>query len=88
MCRWVDSFTVDESARQDKALDDAIKNSNRSQLFNFIFNGTIVVLTFVAFLVTGDPTAFLGFLLPGISVISNVYIEVRGGKEGKQSADD
>lgn len=88
MCRWVDSFTVDESARQDRALDETIKNSNRSQYFNFVFNGAIVVLTFVAFLMTGDAAAFLGFLLPGISVISNVYIEVKGGKEEKPPADD
>lgn len=88
MCRWVDSFTVEESRRQNRAVDAAIRNANRAQIYNFVFNAVVVVLTFVAFLVTGEAAAFLGFALPGVSIAANVAIDAKEKKGAENNAEN
>lgn len=85
ICRWNDSFTIDESRRQDRALDTAIRNANVASIASIAFNMLTTLGTIVAFVMTRDPYMLAGLALPGLSIAGNIAISIR--RESKEDDD-
>jgi len=72
ICRWNDAFTVDESARQDRLVDNEIKQQNRGVILTFILMWGFIVAAFASFLVTRHAASF-GFLcVPIVNSLGNL----------------
>ena len=85
ICRWNDSFTIDESRRQDIALDAAIRNANIASIASIAFNTLTTFGTIIAFVLTRDPHMLAGFALPGLSIVGNIAVSIREkGKDDEE----
>lgn len=76
MCRWNDAFTVDESKRQDKLVDNEIKQQNRGSWMTFFLLILFSVMSFVAFIITRDAASFWMLSVPVANVIGNLVVPV------------
>ena len=72
ICRWNDAFTLDESARQDRLVDNEIKQQETSVAMTFVLVVGFGIAAFVAFMVTRDIASF-GFLsVPLLNFLSGL----------------
>lgn len=75
-CKWNDSYTSDESHRQDKLVAAEIQQSKASLWITTMLIGSSMLLAFITFIITGSAWSF-GFLaVPLISIIANVFMPV------------
>lgn len=73
ICRWNDSFTVEESARQDKLVESEIKQQEQGAAMTFVLMCFFGVASLIAFLATGNVASF-GFLsVPVINILGNLF---------------
>ena len=72
ICRWNDAFTIDESKRQDKLVDNEIKQQRAASIMTFMLILVFAVLSFGAFIVTRDPNSFWLLSVPVVNVIGNL----------------
>lgn len=76
MCQWNDAFTIDESKRQDRLVDNEIKQANIGTWISAVLFLVSMVFSLVCFLKTGSGWSF-GFLaVPVMSVLSNMLTPV------------
>ena len=76
MCRWNDAFTIDESKRQDKLVDNEIKQQNRGAWMTFALLILFSVMSFIAFMVTKNAASFWMLSVPVANVIGNLIVPV------------
>lgn len=72
ICRWNDAWTIDESKRQDRLVDNEIRQSRVGTILTFVLMVFFGVLTLCSFLITGNVASF-GFLaVPVLNVLGNM----------------
>ncbi len=91
ICRWNDAFTVDESARQDRLVDNEIKQQETGVAMTFVLVVAFGLAAFVSFLITRDIASF-GFLsVPLLNFLGNLFKPVLSkssrGEEGQRQGD-
>lgn len=74
MCKWNDAFTIDESKRQDKLVDNEIEQQNRGSWMTFILLILFSLMSFIAFMVTKDGASFWMLSVPVANVIGNLIV--------------
>ena len=72
MCRWNDAFTIDESQRQDRLVDNEIKQASKSMWITFVLFLVTMVLSFVSFIWTTSGWSFSFLAVPVMSMVSNM----------------
>ena len=76
ICRWNDAFTIDESKRQDRLVDNEIEQAKRGPILSMIMLTIFSLLAFVSFLVTRETASFWFLAVPVVSVIGNLIVPV------------
>lgn len=84
MCRWNDSFTIDESRRQDRLVDNEIRQQNMGSWMTFALLVFFSILAFAAFMLTGSPHSFWFMTVPVANVIGRLFRPVfsRSSRKG------
>lgn len=72
MCRWNDAFTVDESARQSKLVENEIKQQDRASWMTFFLMIVFSAFSLICFLITRDAASFLFLSVPVANVIGSL----------------
>lgn len=87
MCRWNDAFTIDESQRQDRLVDNEIKQASKSMWITFVLFLVTMVLSFVSFIWTTSGWSFSFLAVPVMSMVSNMTKPVfsRSSREGNKN---
>ena len=76
ICRWNDAFTVDESARQNRLVDNEIKQQETGVALTFVLVLAFGLAAFVSFLITREMASF-GFLsVPLLNFLGNLFKSV------------
>jgi hypothetical protein len=76
ICQWNDAFTTDESKRQDRLVDNEIRQSNLGTWISAFIFLLSIAFTFIAFMKKGNALSF-GFLaLPVLTMIGNLLTPV------------
>ena len=76
ICRWNDAFTIDESKRQDRLVDNEIEQAKRGPILSMIMLTIFSLLAFVSFLVTRETASFWFLAVTVVSVIGNLIVPV------------
>lgn len=77
ICRWNDAFTIDESRRQDRLVDNEIKQAEKSFNVSTILIVLSLIFPFLMYLLSGNPWLSGIFIsYPIISIIGNVLTPV------------
>ena len=69
ICRWNDSFTIDESRRQDRLVECEIRQQRAGAWMSFALFALFALLAFVAFLANGSAHAFWFLTVPGLTIV-------------------
>lgn len=85
MVEWNDAQIIDESGRNDRLVDAAIKQKRRGQLYSFLLNGIFAVLAFAAFVITKDAASFSLLAVPGATIAVNVVLDLKN--KGRRADD-
>lgn len=87
MMSWNDAKIIDESKRLDKLVDADIRQSSVDSLMSFLINIVFALISFLAFVITGNPASF-GFLaVPGVSIAINGVDILRRGERRRGNPD-
>lgn len=73
MCKWNDAFTTDESARQDRLVDNEIKQSKNGLFVSVFLFATCIVCSLLCFIMTKSPYSFLFLSVPVVSIIGQSF---------------
>lgn len=69
ICQWNDSFSVDESVRQDLLVENEVKQSNRGQIISSVLLFMFAIMAFIAFMITENPWSFSMLAVPVLNVL-------------------
>lgn len=72
ICKWNDAFTIDESKRQDKLVDNEIKQQNRASWMTGALIALFSILAFASFIITRDKSSFWLLSVPIANVVGNL----------------
>lgn len=76
ICRWNDAFTIDESKRQDRLVDNEIEQARKGPVRSMIMLIVFSVFAFISFMITRDAASFWFLAVPVVSVIGNLIVPV------------
>lgn len=87
MVEWNDAQIIDESRRNDRIVDAAIRQTKWGQILSASINGISVLAAFISYMVTRDGASF-GFLaVPGITIAVNIVLGVKKRKNRSTNDD-
>ena len=76
ICRWNDAFTIDESKRQDRLVDNEIEQARKGPVRSMIMLIVFSAFAFISFMITRDAASFWFLAVPVVSVIGNLIVPV------------
>lgn len=72
ICRWNDAYTTDESKRQDRLVDNEIRQQRMASVMTFVLVLLFCLLSFLAFVITRDASSFWLLSVPVANVLGNL----------------
>ena len=72
ICRWNDAYTTDESKRQDRLVDNEVRQQRMASVMTFVLVLLFCLLSFLAFVITRDASSFWLLSVPVANVLGNL----------------
>lgn len=85
MIDWNDAQIIDESKRNDKIIEAAIKQLKWGQILSFLVNVLSIAAAFWCFNTTGNAASF-GFLaVPGAAIVVNIGLKIHSAQQSQKN---